>query len=246
MQPGHIDNKGRQYFRCGECGDSSDTRKAHAFVDMYGNTYCYRCNYSGKLSTEAYIDLILGETSVEEALEFSLDISQEVRYTEGRSTLLTKYKGNGSEAFSMRDSNGKLIGWHERYPNKYLVNKGKRGINWFGADDGEPLVSSSQHPITLVEGPYDVVKPDYVSCYGSPAYATLKYLKYHHVWVFPDPDLIDTKVKRAKFVRNLELANSNLCFIKGLIVGNNDPDKATITNYITLSEAISYVRSECI
>lgn len=244
MRPGHIDNRGRQFFRCPECEDSDNLKKAHAFVDLHGNTYCYRCQHSGKLSTEAYIDLILGEVSVEEALEFSLDISQQIKYTEGRSTLLTKYQGNGSEAFSMRDQRGNLIGWHERYPNKFQVNSGKRGLNWQGADDGEPLVSSSQHPIILVEGPYDVIRPDYVVCYGQPAYATLKHLKYHHVWVFPDPDLIDTKTKRIRFVRNLELANSNLCFIKGLIVGNNDPDKATITNFVSLSEAMKYVKNE--
>lgn len=246
-KPGHIDDAGRQYFRCGECGDSSNPNKAHAFCDRMGKTWCYRCEHRGELSLEAMIALALGEVgSVEEALAFEVpDLSQLQTIDSGRPTLLTKYDNGDYEGFPMRESNGKIIGWHKRDKySKHFHNEGKRGINWYGSEAGYQLTSCPASPITLVEGVYDCIDPSYVSAHGTVSYRTLSQLRFHDVIVYPDPDVIESKQGRRRLVRALELANNNLCFVQGIMCGNDDPDKATEKVFVPLKEAISFVRSE--
>lgn len=247
MPIGTIDSQGRKYFRCPDCGDSKKRPYiAHCFADRFGNTYCYRCQTSRQLSVDAMIKMLL-EDNYEPDETIWTPKTNVIVNNSGRKTLLTKYndpEDMSADAFAMRDSYGDLIGWHTRFANKVMHNEGQRGINWPGADDGIRLTSSRTKPLTIVEGPYDVLRPDAVAAYGAITYSTMKHLKYQHVNLWPDPDMLDNKYKRAAFVKMMQLINDNLCFVHGLYVSNDDPDKATKTKYVSLADAINHVKKE--
>lgn len=250
MRPGYTDSEGRTYFRCTQCGDSTnDPNKAHAFVDSRGDTWCYRCNHRGSLPMDAYIEVLMNRASIAEVMCDDWIPPQLTRMSpkQRRHTLLARYRveeNDAAEAFSMRNSTGKLIGYHTRYPNKFMVNEGQRGICWPGADDNCPLTSSATSPIMVVEGSYDVIEPNRVSAFGSISLVTMKHLKAQHLWAWPDPDIINTKVKRKRFIDMLNVANDDYCWVKGLIVSDKDPDECTVSHYVTLQQANEYVRAE--
>lgn len=246
MPIGTIDSQGRKYFRCPDCGDSKKRPYiAHCFADRFGNTYCYRCQTSHHLSVDAMIKMLL-EDDYEPDETIWTPKTDVIVNNQGRKTLLTKYVDDDplADAFAMRDNNGEIIGWHVRKPNKVMHNQGRRGIDWAGSDRGKMLTSSRNAPLKVVEGPWDVTRDDAVAAYGAITYSTMKHLKYQHVDLWPDPDMLDNKYKRAAFVRMMELVNDNLCFVHGLYVSNDDPDKATKTKYVPLIDAINHVKKE--
>lgn len=248
MPIGTVDSEGRRYFRCPDCGDSKKRSYiAHAFIDRNGATYCYRCHHSTRLTIEQQIHFLLNDDmDIEDAAIWTPNADITINRN-GRATLLTKYndpEDMSADAFSMRDQYGNLIGWHTRFKNKIMHNEGKRGVNWPGADDGVSLKSSSSSPLTVVEGPFDVIRKDFIAAYGAISYSTMKHLKFQHINLWPDPDMLDSKYKRAAFVKMMEMVNDNLCFVHGLYVSNADPDKATKTKYVTLSDAINHIKKE--
>jgi hypothetical protein len=246
MPIGTIDHDGRRYFRCLECGDSQKRAYiAHAFVDRNGNTYCYRCQHSSRLSVDQYIDLLLGETTIDEIIQGDWKPPQDViRHYQGRETLLVKYfdPSMQNDCFSMRNQRGQLIGWHERKPNKVMHNQGQRGINWYGADDGIELISSPDNCLDVVEGPFDVTATNRVPVFGEITYGSLRQLRYQHLVLWPDPDVLDSPYKRKAFVNMAQRVHDNLAFVHGIKISNADPDRATKVRYIPLNEAIQKVR----
>ena len=248
MRIGYQDNRGNTFFRCLECGDSENPNHAHAFVDRQGNTYCYRCGHVSHLSMTQYLYVQLNMCDIEEVIEpnwipFPLEPLLGIGK---RETLLTRYvvKDNEqAEAFAMRNSNGKLVGYHSRYPNKVMQNEGDRGIDWYNSANSL-ITSSSNNPIYLVEGPFDVIKHRYVASMGSLSLSVFKHVKAQTVWAWPDPDVLETKYKRKKFVEMLNVANNNLCWIEGLVISDKDPDECTVKYKVTLKEANQFILQE--
>jgi hypothetical protein len=252
MKPGYVDKNHFRYFRCMNCGDSNkNTWKAHAFVDEKGSTYCFRCGHSTQLSLEAMLTLSLGMADLDEILDERWEVPAVLARKDAltRPTLLTKYHAPTdplADSFSMRDRHGRMIGWHTRRPDmRFFANEGERGVCWPGADDEISLVSTRHDPITLVEGAYDCTGARHTSAFGSITYNTFRHLRNQHVIVHPDPDVIATTRGRRRFVEMLQRANDNLCWIHGIISSDADPDVMTKSIYLTLPDAVAYVRREC-
>ncbi len=248
MRPGYTDPEGRTYYRCLECGDSKRQWKAHSFVDSSGDIYCFRCGNIAELSIDAMLTLALNLEDLETVLNPDWTPPNAQRTTQkGRPTLLTKYADPlifDADAFSMRDQFGKIVGWHTRYPNKISYNEGNRGICWPGADDDYRLVGTKDSPLVLVEGAYDVIQDNHVSVFGQIFYGTFRNTKAQHVIAWPDPDIINTPLKRKRFVDILNRANDNLCWVHGLISSDKDPDEATISQFVSLKRANEIVKYE--
>ena len=248
MRVGYVDNRGNTFYRCTSCGDSDNPNHAHAFVDRQGNSYCYKCGHVAQLSMTQYLYVQLNMCDIEEVIEsdwvpFPLESLLGIGR---RETLLTRYiveDNEQADAFAMRNSNGRLIGYQSRYPKKIMVNEGDRGIDWYNSANSL-ITSCSRDPIYLVEGPYDVIKPRYVASMGSISLSVFKHVKAQTVWAWPDPDIINTQQKRKKFIDMLNVANDNLCWVEGLIVSDKDPDECTIKYKVPLKEANEHIRKE--
>lgn len=238
-RPGYVDRQGRIYFRCPDCGDSKNPNHAHAFLDTMGGTYCYRCRESTSLSIEEIFDIMLGNTTAQEVVEdkwLAPDPSL-VQYNKGRHTLLDKWQvpNTNDIVFIMYDQCGNPIGQHTRGNNKG-INAGRSGISWPNVENCQDLVSSPSEPLVAVEGPFDLLRHNYVCMFGQITYSKLKFLRLQWLWVWPDPDIIDSDQKRRKFVTMLKHANNNLCNIMGMIVSNADPDEHTIKVHIPFED----------
>lgn len=251
MYIGQVDSSGRRYMRCVACGDSQkDSRHAHGFIDINGVRSCWRCGVQIRLSVSQYLAVAMGWADVDEVTDEDwTPYPRRLKVaTLQRKTLLTPYLDEGdplADSFGMYDKHGRLIGWHTRRPNsRNFHNEGQRGLGWYLSDEGKPLISTATNPITLVEGAYDCIDPNYVSAFGSIGKNTFKHVKGQYVIVYPDPDVINTADKRKKFVDMLLMANDNYAWVQGIISANDDPDKATKKLYIPLSKAVERVRYE--
>ncbi len=225
-------------IRCQECGDSKKNPwKKHCAVFEDGGTYCVRCGHSSQLGMEAQIELAMSLISVEEAIETDweeIDRSCTDINTE-RFTHLDIYESEGLEdyySFRMRSVNGTILGYHNRHKKKKTFhNEGYRGFGYVG----DKLISTPDRPLVIVEGPYDVIEPHYVCVFGTLNKSSLKALRLQYVYLWPDPDCLDTEIKRLKFDQMChDLDEDNMVFVKGFIISNDDPDKATKKEFIQL------------
>jgi hypothetical protein len=242
MRDGTQDEDGVRWLRCPSCGDSQTNRgKAHMMVDTDGKTYCFKCNEFTQLSIGALLDIALGNKTLDETVEESFDPD----YVRGekeqaRFTRLETYEEEdvpGADAFEMRNQHGKRVGWHIRFPRKQFKNEGDRGIGYVSSG---VLRSTPAEPLVLVEVPYDVVKDHYVCVFGTiNAGGLSKYFKIQWVWLYPDPDQVDTSTKRERFLeRVVKPALDAGVFIQGVILGNDDPDKATKEDYVFIDDVL--------
>lgn len=224
------DRHGVTWIKCQECGDSKKSRnKAHCMVDDKGSTFCFRCGHSTQLDIGSLIEIALGDMTVEEALSEALEKDREAAYVWLRGTVLQQFAIVGENhlvSYQMRDCNGKVIGWHNRNTRvKECENEGRRGIGYVG----DALVSSASTPLIIVEGPADVITDRHACVFGSISASSLKYFRLQYAWLQPDPDIIDTVIKRRRFVDRVywPAINDGMVFLQGIIVGNGDPDEAT-------------------
>jgi hypothetical protein len=227
MIPGKTDSRGNSWVRCQECGDSRNPNKAHCMIDSRGSTYCYRCGHSSQLGVETLIDIMLGTKSMDEALEEPSPAPRHKIPNLGRATCLTKYAVEGEpdwDSFQMRNSAGDLLGWHNRsVVGKMMENEGRRGLGFVG----QTLTSSPSRPLIAVEGPFDVITERHVCVYGTLSVSSLRFLPLQYVWLHPDPDQLDTEAKRVRFITKVVLpAMDRLVFVEGVIISEDDPDKA--------------------
>lgn len=246
MRDGAQDEDGVRWLRCPSCGDSEKNRgKAHMMVDTEGKTYCFKCNEFTQLSIGALLDIALGNRSLDETIEESFELEDRGGKETGRFTRLEVYEEDevaAADAFEMRNQHGKRVGWHVRYPRKQFKNEGDRGVGYVSSG---PLRSTPAEPLVLVEGPYDVVKDHYVCVFGTiNAGGLSKYFKIQWVWLYPDPDQVDTSLKRERFVEKVvKPAVDAGVFVQGVIIGNDDPDKATKEDYVFLEDVLAWSQS---
>lgn len=226
MTVGSMDHDGTRWMRCPSCGDSPKNRnKAHLMVDTKGSTYCFKCGYSTQLDFGELIDIALGNKTLDEAVEGAVELAERGGKEQRRFSLLETYEDENpdADAFQMRDQHGKLVGWHVRYPNKHFKNEGDRGIGYLGPW----LKSSPSSPITVVEGPYDVVKDRYACMFGTMNAGNLaKFFRMQFVWLFPDPDQVDSEMKRRRFVEKIVMpCLDRMVFVRGVKLAPGDPDE---------------------
>lgn len=242
MTTGAQDEDGVRWLRCPSCGDSqTNSRKAHMMVDTKGSTHCFKCGESTQLDIGQLLDVVLGNRTIDEIVEETFDPDY-VRGSkeQARFSRLETYEEDGvpgADAFEMRNQHGKRVGWHIRFPRKQFKNEGDRGVGYVSSG---PLRSTPAEPLILVEGPYDVVKDNYACVFGTITAGLLsKYFKIQWVWLYPDPDQVDTSIKRQRFVEKVvQPALDAGAFIQGVILGNDDPDKATVETYVHVDDVI--------
>lgn len=235
------DSNGNTWTRCQECGDSKKLYKAHCMVDRKGSTFCFKCGASTQLDLGTLVEIALGDKTVDEALAEALTYVLIKDFVPSRFSNLTPYMVEGdptAQSFQMRDHDGRVIGWHSRYPDKAMSNEGRKGLGYVG----DKLVSTPSKPLTVVEGPFDVLTDRHVCTFGMITNSALKFMRLQYVWLQPDPDTLDTKAKRKKLVEKLIIPLSeSLVFLQGVIVGNADPDEATIIKYFTVEECMQWL-----
>lgn len=238
MIAGKQDRNGLRWARCGECGDSRKSWKAHMLIDEKGSTYCLRCGHSSHLSVENLIALVLGDKSIDEVLEEQSASVREPKQVWHRAPLLPQYEIVDEPdwvSFEMRDANGNRVGWHNRnMRDKKCDNDGKRGIGYLGRS----LVSSPSRPLIVVEGPADVLTERDVCVFGTISYSVAKWLRLQYVWLFPDPDQLDSQHKRRRFVERVvtPMVSDGMVIVQGVILGNDDPDVATKKVHVPVDE----------
>lgn len=235
MVAGTYDTQGRFWTRCEACGDSQKRRwVGHRCNFPDGGYHCFRCGDGGELGVQALLAIALGDISIEDAQEWEPDIRYGTRSE--RFTLLDTLQHPTDPdyiTFEMCSCNGNVLGYHNRHRrSKVFNNEGSKGIGYVG----DKLVSSPSEPIVAVEGPYDVIKPNYVSMFGTINKTSLKHLRYQYVWLYPDVDILDSIDKRLAFWNKVVIPASQYVFIEGVIIGNADPDEATITEHIKLKD----------
>lgn len=232
----------KRWIRCPDCGDSKKSAsKKHCCIYPDGGSYCHRCCASHKVSFETLISIILDET--EPIIEDWTDDYHERadRAESDRFTMLQPYQTDGMEeyvSFQMRTSSGVVTGWHNRKrASKEFINQGHRCLGYAGMH----LVSSPSRPLIIVEGPYDVISDRHVCVFGM--ITSLKQFRLQHVWLQPDPDQLMTAATRAQFwLRVVRPAvEDHMVFVQGIIVGDADPDEATVTRHYTLAQGKEFI-----
>lgn len=242
MYDGQIDSQGRHWVRCPECGDSKNPRKAH-FCIFPDGAYCFRCGYYRGISLGEMMEIIAkGDVLVDK------DEVEPTRFRvrNDRFTILSAYEEEGREgywAFPARNANGTVLGWHYRNKKeKVCENAGAKGLGFVG----DMLSSSPSQPLIVVEGPFDVLSPRHVCVFGMLSKSSMKLLRLQYVWLFPDPDVIDTQAKMDRFENNLlDVADRLGVFVQGYIIGNADPDEATVLRHIRLDVENQVFREVC-
>lgn len=228
------------YIRCPSCGDSdSDPTKAHCSINLRKFVfYCFRCGDSGRLTTRQAFSLLSnlnGDFDFRSAEETEDDELPDVLPGAGssRASKLQRFHYIDQnqitwDAFQMRQvQDNQVTGYHMRY-GKQKYTFGDKTAEWI---ETGPLISSVNKPITLVEGPYDVVYPNWVSVYGLLNRTTVSQFKGHYINLCPDGDCWSKFSLLSAMIRTLDwlLNNQNKIYLCNLIVlpNNTDPDEAT-------------------
>lgn len=187
------------WVRCPHCGDSAhNLNKAHLSINISSGLYhCYRCKASGKLSPKEQAKLSLFRQGLGDVTEQDLfDPGELIPGPAGtRKSLLPRFHVTWREktydAFEMYNpkSPGEIAGIHLRGvgETKESFSSGS-GLGW--PKQPRTLLSDSEHPLRLVEGPYDVLYPEDVCCYGIITQKkVVEFLRGHYVILCPDGDV---------------------------------------------------------
>lgn len=228
----------RLWIRCPECGDSqNDPNKAHCNIDLRRFIYhCYRCGAGGKLSGKEILKLV-DEWDLD--LETIIDESDQTRSSiddfppllpgagSSRKSALDRYHLNYGEknydAFYLREPRDNVVcGIHLR-SGKMKISLGDLGYAWPG---GDPITSSQEDPIYLVEGPYDVLTNRFVGVMGLLSSTRIRPLVGHSIVLFPDSDVWTHQTLLSRTLSTIKsLMLSRRIFLLGMvIIPDGDPD----------------------
>lgn len=230
------DSNGVLWVRCQECGDSKQQWKGHVAVYDDGGFYCHRCGHSGRLALDELLKVAMG-SSVEQVIDEKFNGDRD-EVVSTRYTVLETYvadQGDDWVSIPMRSANGDVVGFHNRcLKSKEFVNEGDRGIGFVGQ-----LKSTPARCLIVVEGPWDVIDSQHVCVYGQITNSVLqRYFRLQHVFLWPDPDILESSEKRKKFLYNVFLpAVDSLVNVHGIVVSDKDPDEHTIAEYMDVKRA---------
>lgn len=191
--------------RCPFCGDSRDPEHTHLMVYLGSlGFYCFRCGIYGNISLKDAISILsLGrpsEDSILGPMELVARGTRRIRrfnaVTEEKPTwnvtlpedarpsmVKPRWFENGWDIFGMSDRGDHLSGYHLRMTDpKKSYSIGTMGLGLPGR-----LVAGKIYHI--VEGPYDVVRDDFICTYGIPTDDQVRMLRYMTVILVPDSDI---------------------------------------------------------
>lgn len=231
MYVGQTTSKGTKFIRCTDCGDSSNPKHAHCEVYQDGGTHCHRCKVSHKGTLKRMIEMLETFEDVELDQDEWTPIQGKLTFPTRKTALPTYICAEGFYTWNMRTPQGRTVGQlYRAIDRKSMYSHGAKGLGFVG----ERLQSSPSSPLIVVEGPYDCITDRHCTVFGTLSKSVLKRLKLHYIWLFPDGDWIDTKVKRERFEQMIrELVNDHMVFVLGYIVGDaNDPDECTQLRHI--------------
>lgn len=237
MKAGTI-KKNELWIRCVFCGDSTrDPHKAHLRIHLETGLYfCHRCNERGKVTTSFLMKLNL--RSDIPIVDFSPSEGVPTLYKgpyNQRFSLLPRYNTGSADAFKIYWlGTPEAIGLYLRGDQKKIL--GFSGMAW--PQNPTPFISSPENPLRLVEGPYDVVRPQDVCMFGlfNPK-LILHQLKHHYFILSPDGDVwTDPRRKRAFFSSLTQIIknNMNLMGVEYNLI-NRDPDEKISSDLIPVS-----------
>lgn len=248
--PGSIEQNGELWLRCPFCGDSPHhLNRCHFSINLRTGLYhCYRCRTSGKLLTSQLIVLIM-QMGVDQVFS-EFDLEDETIYEEelpqltvgpavSRFSALKRYhyrdpaKSNLLyDAFEIRDPLDEQITgvYLRRSDKKESKICGGGGFGWVGK--GFPT-SSPNHPLRVVEGPYDVLTDRDICTFGMVTQG-VRDLHGHSVVLTPDgdvwiqPELFQSFLKQ---VYNLIHSRRLGPYLVGLeiIPDGKDPDEVPVS-----------------
>lgn len=232
-------------LRCPYCGDSEDPQSGHLSIDpVTGMYHCFRCKAGGKLPVRILFSLLQAQ-NMEVYLATDIDGEDgEEKEEKGliyypgagtiRPSLLPRFHtAEGHDAFESFDSLGNLVGVQVRKPGKQHYTVGKTLFAWA---DPRGLVSTVDDPLTLVEGPYDVVDERDVAVFGVIHKKALKRLAGHYVILKPDGDVYQKPDLRRGFIAMLKARSELRATIVGIdvLLSGKDPDEADEGDIIQL------------
>jgi hypothetical protein len=225
------------WLRCPECGDSQNNpNKGHLSVNILKAVfYCVRCGHSGVLSVQqalqiaARFDIEVGNETTAEPKEIEENAGS-TRYSCLKRWHHMDTDWNTWDVFEIRDpTHNEVVGQYFRLGQASLIS-GESGLGYCGST----LISSANSPLRLVEGPYDVLGPQDVCCYGFLRTQALKLLRGHFVTLCPDGDVWQDELLRARFVKVMQwcFRDSRSPEIVGLemIPDGKDPDECHPTD----------------
>jgi len=241
--------RGELWLRCPFCGDSPNNLfKAHFSINITTGFYhCFRCKAKGRLSTKQFLELGIfgGEFNLEEFDQGEVQIpllfpgpASSRRSGLGRYHLT--HDGEDWDAFYTYEMGEEdPIGVVLRRPGKSRVI-GEVGIAWPGAPKTFPTKPSS--PIRIVEGPYDVLTPYDLCCFGLISEAVLERVKRHYLLLCPDGDVWQKKDLLKSWMRTLDYAFNRGLMLVGVeyIPDGKDPDETPIMKREVLSRGQVY------
>lgn len=207
------------YSRCEVCGDSTkNPNSAHKLTDVNGRTYCFRCGASGIASAAALINVTL-QAEGKQKKTFHAPPGRDVRKCLSRHTALTDWCVDQFDRawFPKRNpQTGAIVSWHMK-KDKQCKSQGA-GLGFNGT-----LYSTPDNPLTLVEGPYDVLTSRYVCAFGTIKASHAAALAGHYVQLLPDGDVWYNEGMRKQFLRAMR-AFGTLCLRVGVLGQDEDPD----------------------
>ena len=195
--------------RCPFCGDTDNPQNGHLSVNITkGVFYCYRCGTGGPIIMlpldviDAIRPHILDWGSPEENDIYHEELSTRedkvIVYKPGTCTgretkaevFYARWRGHCWDVFEIKNLYGKVVGLHLREKEKKLFET--IGDRLFVLPEGEDSVVSmvlKYGALYVVEGPYDILGPEFIAVLGQANNQTIELLRHFPVVLVPDGDV---------------------------------------------------------
>ena len=152
-----------------------------------------------------------------------------------RFSLLPRFNTRNADAFKIYwMGNSEPVGYYLRGKDLKKIF-GFTGFAW--ASNPEPLLSTQENPLRLVEGPYDVKYAHDLCCFGLfNAKLIIQQLKHHYFVISPDGDVWTDPTRKKAFFPSLTQiikARLNLVGVE-FHEANQDPDDQDANRLIPL------------
>ena len=237
--------------RCPFPHQNEQNRLARDQAKVYdsGILHCFVCGSHNLAMGELVEALYDIGYSNKELAKYSKNLITEPLFHRGagstRPTLVERYVsyylGKLWDGFELKDQFGNAVGKLLRISprpdsgdNKAFVF-GQRGFLY----QGNTLTSTSERPLTVVEGVYDVLHDGYIATNGLPSEGALKRLVGHYYWLMPDGDVWQDPIKAKRMLKLIEWAEgqSTAAFlgVHFLKDGLDPKDVIDYNDYISLT-----------
>lgn len=246
------------WLRCPFCGDSEhDPDKAHFSINLInGLAFCYKCSTGKKISWAKLFKLanqydinledlnsFVTDTDFDEAIELP-ELSKGQASQRGSKLKRGHIRLENDllwDGFEMREPDGEVIGLHLRRPRR-MMSIGQIAFGYVGS---HLPGSSLNHPLRIVEGPYDVMEDYDVCLFGFYSSTTLKKIKGHFITLCPDGDVWNKSELFRRFIKAIKQVDSftYVCGVE-VIPDGLDPDECPRESrtFVSRKELPSFIK----